>query len=722
MYEKTFYEVATVLGIAAVAGAVGMALRQPLIVSFLATGIVAGPSGLAIIQSHGQMELLAQIGIALLLFVVGLKLDLHLIRTTGPVALATGLGQVIFTSIFGFLITYFMGFSFVPALYIAVALTFSSTIIIVKLLSDKKEIDALHGRIAVGFLIVQDIAAILSIILLTALGGESSGGYGTVVRMAAIAGKGVGFLILIGLLMRYVLPGLTRRLAGNQEFLLVFSITWAVFLAALGDYLGFSKEVGAFLAGISLASTQYRETIGARLVSVRDFLLLFFFIHLGAQLDLTTVWPQVGNAVWLSLFVLIGNPLIVMAIMGFMGYRRRTGFLAGLAVAQISEFSLIVAALGLGLGHIAKEALSLITLVGVITICLSTYMIIYSGTLYRWLAGPMKIFERKHPTREQEGGETCTTSGVDMIIIGLGRYGSGIAGHLLDRRKRIAAVDFDPQALDEWRSRGVPTIFGDVGDPEFLDNLPLNCARWIVSTVRDRDLTLTLLHLLRERRFEGRTAVAARDEDEAQLFLSSGAHVVLRPYSDASEEAVDSLTEAMHLLPAEIDWPLALKEVRLRKGSVFAGQLIQDLGLRAVTGISILAVSRAGRVYLDPDPAFQLFPADRLVLMGEPSTLRHAEEFLQQTDEPEAEEESGGIATAEIDVWPSCAHCEESLAELDFRKTYKLTVIGIVRGEQYIAMPRADERLRGGDRLIVIGAREQVESMRGSGLFSDPLP
>ena len=722
MYEKIFYEVAIVLGIAAVAGAVGMVFRQPLIVAFLATGILAGPSGFAIIQSHGQMELLAQIGIALLLFVVGLKLDLHLIRTTGPVALATGLGQVIFTSIFGFLITYFMGFSFVPALYIAVALTFSSTIIIVKLLSDKKEIDALHGRIAVGFLIVQDIAAILAIILLTALGGEAGGGYETFVRIAAIAGKGVGFLVLIGLLMRYVLPGLTRQLARNQECLLVFSIAWAVFLAALGDYLGFSKEVGAFLAGISLASTQYRETIGARLVGVRDFLLLFFFIHLGAQLDLTTVGPQVANAVWLSIFVLIGNPLIVMAIMGVMGYRRRTGFLAGLAVAQISEFSLIVAALGLGLGHISKEALSLITLVGVITICLSTYMIIYSGTLYRWLAGPLKIFEKKHPTREQESAETCLTPEIDTLIVGLGNYGSGIARHLLDRRKRIAGVDFDPQALDAWRSQGVPTIFGDVGDPEFLDNLPLNCAKWMVSTVRDRDLNLTLLHLLRERRFEGRIAVAAKDEDEARLFLSSGAHVVLRPFSDASEEAVDSLTEAMHLLPAEIDWPLALKEVRLRKSSVFAGQLIQDLGLRAVTGISILAVSRAGRVYLDPDPAFQLFPADRLVLMGEPSTLRHAEEFLQQIDEPEEETESGGIATAEIEIGPSCARRDKTLAELDFRKTYKLTVIGIVRGEDRLVMPRADERLQGGDKLIVIGAREQVARVRDSDLFSGPLP
>jgi Kef-type K+ transport system membrane component KefB/Trk K+ transport system NAD-binding subunit len=712
MYEKAFYEIVSILALATVLGAVGMILRQPLIVAFLATGILAGPSGFSLIQSHDQIALLAHIGISILLFVVGLRLDLNLIRTTGPVALATGLGQVIFTTVFGFIITILLGFSWTASLYIAVALTFSSTIIIVKLLSDKKEIDALHGRIAVGFLIVQDIVAILAMIMLTAIGGEGGETGVTFKEIAFIAAKGIGFLAGVGLLMRYVLPGLTKRLAWNHELLLLFAIAWAVFLGAVGDHLGFSKEVGAFLGGVSLASTEYRETIGARLVGLRDFLLLFFFIDLGARMELTLMGPQVLNAVYLSLFVLIGNPLIVMAIMGVMGYRRRTGFLAGLAVAQISEFSLILAALGVSLGQINMEAMSLITLVGAITICMSTYMIIYSGAIYRWIASPLRIFERKHPYRETAIPQECAIPEVDIVLIGLGNYGSGIAQHLLERKKQIAGVDFDPIALETWRSRGLPVIFGDVGDPEFLDSLPLNCASWVVSTVRDKELNMVLLHLLRQRRYEGKIALAARDEEEANIYSSGGAHVVLRPFSDAAEEAADSLTEAIHLLPADVDWPLALKEIRLRKGSIFAGKFIKDLDIRDMMGISILAVSRAGKVYLDPHPEFQFFPGDRLVVMGEPHALKNAENLLQQVEERKTERELKRFATAEVLMGNDSPHLEKSLAQVSFRRRYGTTVIGIIRGEKRIPVPGSGECLMAGDRLIVIGTPESVEKIK----------
>jgi Kef-type K+ transport system membrane component KefB len=186
----------------------------------------------------------------------------------------------------------------------------------------------------------------------------------------SIGEKGLGLLAIVAVLAKYVIPQLVKRLAHSTELLTLFAITWAVFLGAGSEVLGFSKEVGAFLAGVCLASTDYRDAIGARLTSLRDFLLLFFFVDLGARLEWAMVGSQMGPSLVFSLFVLIGNPLIVMVIMGLMGYRRRTGFLAGLTVAQISEFSLIVAALGLGIGHITNDIVGLITLVGVATIFL----------------------------------------------------------------------------------------------------------------------------------------------------------------------------------------------------------------------------------------------------------------------------------------------------------------------------------------------------------------
>ncbi len=272
-----FVEIAAILGLATLIGIIGQKLRQPLIIMFLITGILAGPTFLGIIQSYHQIELLAHIGIALLLFIVGLKLDLHLIRSTGPVALATGLGQIIFTSIIGFVIAIMRDMNFLTAAYVAVALTFSSTIIIVKLLSDKKEIDSLHGQIAIGFLIVQDIAAILALIGLTTLGSRAAEEGSAYVSTIIIIAKGLGLLVVVGMLMKYVLPRLMRRLAYSLELLTLFAISWAVFLGAGSELLGFSKEVGAFLAGISLASTDFRDSIGARLTGLRDFLLLFFF-------------------------------------------------------------------------------------------------------------------------------------------------------------------------------------------------------------------------------------------------------------------------------------------------------------------------------------------------------------------------------------------------------------------------------------------------------------
>ena len=351
VFSDVFTEIAVLLLVAAVIGAIGVRLRQPLIVAFIVVGILVGPSALGWVSADDQVDLLAKLGIALLLFVVGLKLDLRIIRTMGPVALAAGLGQVIFTSVVGYFIAIALGLPPVTALYVAVALTFSSTIIIVKLLSDKREGDALHGRIAIGFLIVQDIVVVLVMIGLTAL-SEADDAAGLVWEAIEVLLKGGLFIATIGLLMRYVLTPLLHQLARSPELLVLFAIAWAVALGAAGVYLGFSKEVGAFLAGVSLASTPYREAIGARLVSLRDFLLLFFFIDLGAGLELATLGAQVVPAIVLSLFVLIGNPLIVMIILGLMGYRKRTGFLAGLTVAQISEFSLILGALGLSLGHI----------------------------------------------------------------------------------------------------------------------------------------------------------------------------------------------------------------------------------------------------------------------------------------------------------------------------------------------------------------------------------
>ncbi len=539
--QEPFAEFALLLLIAAAVGAVATRLKQPVLIAYIAVGVLVGPAVFGLVQAHGQIDLLAQVGVAVLLFLVGLKLDLQHVRHIGPVALATGLGQLAFTILFGFLIILALGKGVMEALYVAVALTFSSTIIIVKLLSDKRELDSLHGRIAVGFLIVQDIAVVIAMMAMSAMRGAGDA------EVLQVAGSLLARVALAAMamfvLMRYLLPRLVAIMARSQELLLIFAIAWGTGLAALGEWAGFSKEAGAFLAGFSLASTAYREAIGARLTGIRDFLLLFFFIDLGSKLDFSTLGEEVWPAVILSAFVLIGNPLIVMAIMGWMGYRKRTGFLAGLTVAQISEFSIVFVAMGINLGHVGMEALGLTTLVGVVTIALSTYMILYSQPLYERLAPWLGAFERRRPHRELAvERQAHGTPAPDIVVFGLGRYGERLARRLAEAGVTVLGVDFDPETVRRLRRQGLAVRFGDGQDPDFLESLPLEGVPWVVSTLPDLESNRALLHALTARGYSGEVAIVARDEAQGAALKRLGAPTVLYPLRDAVDFTVEHLT------------------------------------------------------------------------------------------------------------------------------------------------------------------------------------
>lgn len=546
--SQVFFEISSLVLLTAGIGLAGLLLRQPLVVSFIATGILAGPGALGLVQSAELIDLLGQIAVAVLLFLVGLKLDVTLARSLGKVAVATGLGQVGFTAIVGFVLCLAMGIAPLPALYIAVALTFSSTIIIVKLLSDKREIDALHGQIALGFLIVQDIFVVLAMVIVSAMGlGGADAGTGWQ-EMALLAGGAVALLAFVWAFVRWIANPLMSLIARSQELIVIFAVGWAAGLAALAEMIGLGQELGGLMAGVSLASTPIRDAIGARLAPLRDFLLLFFFIGLGAGLDLGTLGAQMVPALVLSVFVLVGNPLIVLAILGYMGYRKRTGFLAGLTVAQISEFSLIFMAMGIALGHVDEGAMGLVTLVGLVTIALSVYMITWSHELYALCERFLGVFERRNPFREVAEGTPPPEAGHEIILLGLGRYGRRIGLGLKARGIAVLGVDFDPDALRRWRELGLPAQFGDATDPEFIAHLPLQEAKGVVLAVPpgraglgNADSHPALLHALRAAGYRGQVAVTVNALDDAAQVQALGATLLLSPFEDAAERAVDKI-------------------------------------------------------------------------------------------------------------------------------------------------------------------------------------
>jgi Kef-type K+ transport system membrane component KefB len=541
--ENPFYEFAIILFLAALLGGIGQLLRQPLIVVFIALGIIVGPSVLDVVKSKDNIHLLAEIGITILLFIVGLKLDIRIIRSMGKIALMTGLGQVIFTSIFGYLIGLAFGFSSLHSFYIAVALTFSSTIIIVKLLSDKKEIDSLHGQIAIGFLIVQDIVVILVMIVLSAMRMDTDKSLASDLLRTLLSG--IVLLVATWAAMKWIIPRLSTFLAQSQELLTLFAVAWALALASVGELMGFSGEVGAFLAGVSLASSKFKDVISSRLVSLRDFLLLFFFVHLGSNLDLSVIGNQVTAALVFSVFVLIGNPIIVLIIMGVMGYRKRTSFLAGLTVAQISEFSLIFAGLGLAVGHITEETVGLITLVGLITIALSTYMILYSHQIYQAIAPALDIFQRKNPYREnKEKGEFNKT--YDIILIGIGRFGNRVA-EMLDSHKDLSyvGIDFDPAIVKRWDEKGKDVLYGDVDDPELLEQIPFENSKFIISTIPVLEHSKHLIKSLQTQGYKGRIFVTATTEHDRKILEKYPITKVLMPHQMAATNFYNEFLKTM---------------------------------------------------------------------------------------------------------------------------------------------------------------------------------
>lgn len=529
---ELFEDIAVILVVSALAGLVATWLRQPLVVAFIVVGVVVGPSVLGVVAPEDELELFAELGIAILLFVVGLKLDLDVVRRLGPVALVAGSIQVAVVAAAGLLLALALGLDGVSAVYVGIGLAFSSTVIVVKLLSDHRELETLHGRLSVGILIVQDIVVVVALIVV-ATTGERSGSLGS--EVVSVVARSAALLIVVAALMRWVLEPLLHAVARSSELMLLFAIAWATALAALGEIAGIGTEVGAFIAGFALASTPYREAIGSRLVSVRDFLLLFFFIDLGSRLDLSEARDELLAALLLSAFVVVVKPLVIAAALAAMRYRSRVALETGLTLGQISEFSLILAALGLGVGHVDEEVVTVLTVVALLTIAATSFLFGYREAIARRLAPAFSALERAGPLHDTPEDEPSP----EVVVFGLGRFGHRVVGGLVERGVGVLAVDFDPIAVARWREEGVRAVYGDAEELELAALLPLPDSGWVVSTIRHTDTNLALLHALRHHGYAGKVAVAAHHDADAGRLDAAGADVVLLPYASAAAEVVE---------------------------------------------------------------------------------------------------------------------------------------------------------------------------------------
>jgi len=527
---EIFVELSAIIVIAMLVSLLMRVLKQPLIVGYIFTGVLVGPYFMNLIQNGDVIELFSKIGITILLFIVGLNLSPNVIREVGKVSLLTGIGQVLFTSIIGFFIASALGIDRIAAIYVAIALTFSSTIIILKLLSDKGDLNKLYGKIAIGFLLVQDIVATLILLFASSFGG-GEGNLLSIALMTIVKGSALVFGMI--LISQYILPRISKFIAASQELLFLFSLSWGLGIATLFSMLGFSVEIGALVAGVSLSMTPYAIEVASRMRPLRDFFILLFFILLGSQMVLDNVVALIIPAVVLSVFVLVGNPIIVVILMNVLGYSKRTSYQAGLTVAQISEFSLILAALGFEFGHLSKEVLSLITFVGLITIAGSTYLILYSDEIYPWVEKILTMLEIK-----KNGSDRNRNNNYNSILFGYQRVGQEFIEAFRRLDLNFIVVDFNPESIKKLEEETIPFKYGDAKDPEFLSELDLKGLRYMVSTIPEFDTNLMLIRKIRAVNKRIITILISNNREEALALYAEGASYVIMPHYLGAQYAV----------------------------------------------------------------------------------------------------------------------------------------------------------------------------------------
>jgi len=332
----------------------------------------------------------------------------------------------------------------------------------------------------------------------------------------------IGLFILISV---YVLPSLSKFFARSQEFLFLFSIAWGLGLASLFHYIGLSMEIGALVAGVALSMSPYHYEISSKMRTLRDFFIILFFILLGSQMVFGNINQLIVPAIVFSLFILIGNPLIVMILMGLLGYKKKIGFQAGFTVAQISEFSLILIALGVSVGHLTNEILSLVTIVGLITISGSTYLILYSDKIYPYLSKYLSIFERKKARKNES-----KTKDYDIVLFGYNRIGYDILKSFKKLKKKFLVVDYNPETALELSKRKIAFKYGDVDDEEFLNELNLSKTKMVVSTIPDVESNILLMKNVRDFNPNSIIILRAHTINDALELYKKGANYVLTPH------------------------------------------------------------------------------------------------------------------------------------------------------------------------------------------------
>mgnify|MGYP005838794541 CR=1 FL=1 len=521
--SNIFFDLGIIIIFATILGYIGRLLKQPLIPLYILAGVIIGPIGLGWITDLEVIRTLSEIGVAFLLFVVGLELNLGKLKDVGKVIIIGSIIQIITMFGSGLLLGHLLGFQNEALIYVGLIVSFSSTMVVIKLLADKNELNTLHGRIVIGILLMEDLFAIIAISSLQAIGNF------TPMILAESIFKAAGLLVLAYIGGRYVFPPVFKRAARSQEILFLLAITTCFSFGMISVALDFSIAIGAFVAGVALANLPYNTEIESRVRSLRDFFATIFFVSLGMELVFGGVANWIIPLLVLTAVILVFKPLLITTILSFFGYKRKTAFMTSTTLAETSEFSLIIVAQGALLGHLGADFLSLTTLLAVITITVTTYVIKFDREIYGKSNKFLKFFENLSRANSELMyiDENPTHK---VVLIGYDRMGYTISKKLDDMEKDYLVVDFNPDIIKKLIREKKPCIYGDAGDIEILEKLHLEQVEMVISTTPDLTAAELLINKVREQNQQAIIIVTAMEIEEALKLYDKGANYVIVPH------------------------------------------------------------------------------------------------------------------------------------------------------------------------------------------------
>lgn len=528
MHGEVFGELSQVILVTVGVSIIMKIIRQPLILGYILAGLLVGPSFLNLIHSEEVFEVFSNIGIALLLFIIGLGMHVSEFRRLGKPVFIAAATVLLTVGTLGYTAGSLMGFTKTEALITAFALFFSSTIIIVKILSDKKEANRLHGQIAIGVILLDDIVATLALLFVVA--GENGGL--SALEIGALFVKGLGLMLLLYLANTRFLGKLTKVMASSQELLFLFALAWGFGVASLFELAGFSIEVGALFAGVALASLPYTQEIASRLKPLRDFFVVLFFITLGNSLQLDNLSAGLAPAIVLSAIVMLVKPLAITGSLGVLGYPKRVAFKAGINLSQISEFSIILVLLAYSSGLVSEQLSAIITIVAIVTITSSTYLMHYDNQLYKLFDRiKFKMFEKETAHREHRG-----QGSFPMILFGYHKGGHEFINAFKEMGKRYVVVDYNPAVIEVLERQNIPCVYGDATDVELLEELGIEKAKLVVSTFTEHAVTQSLVTNVKHINPDAVIVCHADNQTEALSLYELGATYVMIPHYIGSEK------------------------------------------------------------------------------------------------------------------------------------------------------------------------------------------